>query len=94
MGYEFAKSPGSQSAPGVGQAPLSEPPESTGNAIERSALVQHQMTPEERSQRIAEIAYRIAEQRHFSPGFELDDWLSAEQEVDAPSLRLEGAIHS
>ncbi len=93
MGYEIAKSPGSQSAAGAGQSPLSANYESRGNAIERSALVPHEMTPEERSQRISEVAYQIAAQRHFAPGFELDDWLAAEQEVDAPSMRLEGAIH-
>lgn len=32
---------------------------------------------------IADIAYFAAERRGFSPGFELDDWLQAEQEVEA-----------
>jgi hypothetical protein len=30
---------------------------------------------------IAERAYHKAEQRGFVPGYELDDWLAAEQEV-------------
>jgi hypothetical protein len=30
--------------------------------------------------RIAERAYRLAEQRGFAPGSELDDWLAAEAE--------------
>lgn len=32
-------------------------------------------------QKIAEIAYYRAEQRGFSPGYELEDWLAAEVEV-------------
>jgi hypothetical protein len=32
---------------------------------------------------IADIAYFSAESRGFSPGYELDDWLQAEQEVEA-----------
>jgi hypothetical protein len=38
---------------------------------------------------IAEIAYFSAERRGFSPGYELDDWLQAEQEVEA-SLETAG----
>lgn len=37
---------------------------------------------EERRQLIAEAAYFRAEQRRFTPGYELEDWLSAEAEVD------------
>ena len=43
---------------------------------------------EERKARIAEAAYLIAMRRGFSPGHELEDWLTAENEVDA---RLFGA---
>ena len=32
---------------------------------------------------IAELAYFAAERRGFSPGYELDDWLEAEQEVES-----------
>jgi hypothetical protein len=35
---------------------------------------------ERRRRRIAERAYRRAEQRGFAPGRELDDWLAAERE--------------
>ena len=38
---------------------------------------------EARRRLIADIAYFAAERRGFSPGFELDDWLQAEQEVEA-----------
>ncbi|PPK75973.1 Protein of unknown function (DUF2934) [Methylobacter tundripaludum] len=34
----------------------------------------------DRDAKIAEIAYRKAENRGFEPGHELEDWLEAEQE--------------
>ena len=41
-----------------------------------------QDTPQEATrQKIAELAYYRAEQRGFSPGYELEDWLAAEEEV-------------
>jgi len=38
---------------------------------------------EERQQRIALAAYYLAEQRGFSPGGELADWLEAEKQINA-----------
>jgi hypothetical protein len=38
--------------------------------------------PEHRRALIAEAAYLRAERRNFAPGYEVDDWLSAESEVD------------
>ena len=35
-----------------------------------------------REERIAAAAYRRAEARDFAPGLELDDWLTAEREID------------
>ncbi len=40
------------------------------------------VSSEERSQMIARIAFLRAERRGFGAGRELDDWLSAEAEVD------------
>jgi Protein of unknown function (DUF2934) len=37
----------------------------------------------DREARIAEAAYWRAARRGFMPGAELDDWLAAEQEIDA-----------
>lgn len=31
---------------------------------------------------IAEAAYYIAQNRHFAPGSEIDDWLAAEAQVE------------
>ncbi len=41
----------------------------------------------ERDRRIAERAYELACERGMAPGQEVDDWLRAEQEVDAASRR-------
>jgi hypothetical protein len=38
---------------------------------------------EERERWIAIAAYHRAEQRGFTPGYELQDWLEAESEVDS-----------
>jgi hypothetical protein len=38
---------------------------------------------EARRRLVAEIAYFNAERRGFTPGYELDDWLAAEQEVES-----------
>jgi hypothetical protein len=37
---------------------------------------------ESREARIAEAAYWRAERRGFTAGYELDDWLEAEREID------------
>jgi hypothetical protein len=41
-----------------------------------------EVTPEERYQLISEAAYYHAERRSFVPGYELDDWLNAEAEIE------------
>jgi len=41
------------------------------------------ISDEERRRLIAEAAYFIAQRRDFDGGFELEDWLAAEAEVDA-----------
>lgn len=42
-----------------------------------------------RHERIQRAAYFRAERRGFAPGFEIDDWLEAEREVD-DAARLAG----
>lgn len=39
------------------------------------------ISEEEIRARIAEAAYYRAEQRGFSPGYEMEDWIEAEREV-------------
>jgi hypothetical protein len=36
---------------------------------------------------IATAAYYRAERRQFAPGFEVEDWIAAEAEVDASLVR-------
>jgi hypothetical protein len=45
------------------------------------------LTVEERHALIAEAAYYLAEQRHFEPGHEEEDWLAAEVQVDNQDLK-------
>jgi hypothetical protein len=40
------------------------------------------VSEEERYQLIAKAAYHRAEQRSFAPGHELEDWLTAEAEIE------------
>jgi Protein of unknown function (DUF2934) len=45
---------------------------------------------DERYRRISELAYYRAQQRGFEPGYEEEDWLAAEREVDG---RQKEAFH-
>lgn len=40
------------------------------------------LTLDERGKRIATIAYALASHRGFEPGYEMEDWLEAERQVD------------
>ena len=42
---------------------------------------------ETRRQMIAEAAYYRAEHRHFEPGLDMEDWVEAEQQIDAAMSR-------
>jgi len=46
-------------------------------------FVGEQVIYKDRHARIAEAAYLTALQRGFAPGYEMDDWLAAEKEIDA-----------
>jgi hypothetical protein len=43
--------------------------------------------PPDVAERISQRAYEIAEQRGFEPGHEVEDWLQAEQEIEAGQPR-------
>lgn len=66
----------------IGKSPTGKTP-AEGNLLRPLSLVPHRLTPAERHRRICDLAYRRAEQRGFTPGSELEDWLDAEREVDA-----------
>lgn len=40
------------------------------------------MRAEARRRKVEEAAYFLAEKRGFSPGYEMQDWLAAEEEID------------
>ncbi len=54
-------------------------PEPTGKAISKRETA----PVVERQKKVSEAAYYLAEQRGFSAGDELGDWLQAEQQIDA-----------
>ena len=60
--------------------------ENTSNDVKiTGGKLEHREIPsfsESREARIAEAAYWRAERRGFQPGYELEDWLHAEREVD------------
>jgi len=68
-GIEFSSSALAESSEPVGELP-------------RARFVGEQIIYKSREERIAESAYLAAEARGFSPGYELEDWLKAEKEVD------------
>jgi Protein of unknown function (DUF2934) len=45
----------------------------------------------ERIAMIADAAYFRAEKRNFAPGYELEDWVAAEREIDALLAARDGA---
>ncbi len=61
-------------------------------AVLSDSLVRESI-PISRERRIELVAYRLAEQRGFEPGHELQDWLQAEKEIDT-ELGNASASHS
>jgi hypothetical protein len=49
----------------------------------RETAAEPGLTAEQREAMIAEAAYFRAEKRGFAQGHEVEDWLTAEQEIDA-----------
>jgi hypothetical protein len=56
---------------------------SAANFLENLQMNMAPHISEDRNACIAEAAYFIAMHRRFSPGHELEDWLTAQSEVDA-----------
>jgi hypothetical protein len=70
-GPGFGRDQSMATADGAGRTALARPAEPVYD------------TPESRHEKIALCAFYRAEKRGFAAGNELDDWLAAEQEVDA-----------
>jgi DUF2934 family protein len=65
--------------------PVTTPPEPALQKQSRATRVpasRPAVTPDKRRGMIAEAAYLRAERRGFAPGYEEEDWLAAEVEVD------------
>jgi hypothetical protein len=55
----------------------------TGNNSSTTKSSNKKFSPEQRTQMIAEAAYFYAEKRGFFGGDPMDDWLTAETEIDS-----------
>ena len=78
-----ASTPGSSA--GTGAVPGANTGANTGaGATAGSSGDDQRMSDEERQRRIAEAAYRKAQERGFSGDRQLDDWLEAEREFNRP----------
>jgi hypothetical protein len=71
--------PASQPAPAVQQAFG----RSSGATAAAAAPAKKAVDAKERYKMIAETAYYLAQKRNFAPGHEVQDWISAEKQVDA-----------
>jgi len=88
---EFAMTPTARTAPGKNTVPGNLPgkkevaPRAVRPAPKRASARPQagKSTALDREAMIAEAAYFKASQRDFAPGFELEDWLQAEQEINA-----------
>ena len=54
-----------------------------GTSAPKKSAKKNTVTPEERYQMIATAAYFLAEQRGFTGGYEREDWISGEAQIDA-----------
>jgi hypothetical protein len=69
--------------PEIPRPPLEIPPAPTrSQGAVPIGLIPMDDATAERLKKIAEAAYRRAQQRNFAPGHDLEDWFEAEQEVD------------
>ena len=66
---------------GANEEPLREVGEAS-DGVEDWAAIDAQVS----QQKIAEVAYLKAEARAFTPGYEMDDWLAAEAEIQGNYL--------
>ena len=67
---------------------LTDRAEASDAAADRGATNDLVSNAQCRHQMIAEAAYRLAEQRQFEPGHELEDWLAAERAQESRRNRV------
>ena len=69
----------------------SAPRKTAGDAARAVTSTTQFIGQDQRAALIAEAAYLRAQQRGFTPGHEIEDWLAAEAEVDAKLMRSTGS---
>lgn len=67
--------------PAAAKKTMARPAQTTG--ARAKGIKKNAVTPEERYHMIATAAYFRAEQRGFEGGYEMEDWISGEAEIDA-----------
>lgn len=63
--------------------PAASKPATAAKSAPQKSIKTNTVTPEERYRMIATAAYFRAEQRGFAGGYEMQDWISGEAEIDA-----------
>jgi len=76
----------------VESSPNSRRPASRSPRQKASVKAPTPIDPDQRRAKIALVAYYRAESRGFTPGYETEDWLAAESEVD--TILTLGAVSS
>lgn len=79
-----AKTPAVKKAPSATIAATAEKP-TRAPAVKKAAAKKTgvPVSPEQRYHMISTAAYYLAEKRGFAGGYEMQDWISAEAEIDA-----------
>ena len=74
-------------------APEIDPEQAMRSSAKRMAAGRNEVSdggsvsPDERVRRISEAAYYRAERRGFTGGYEVEDWIAAEREIDQEGSR-------
>ena len=69
-------------APGREESSEPDEPAIASDITVLSDSLIRESVPISRQRRIEQAAYRLAQQRGFEPGHELQDWLQAEKQID------------
>lgn len=73
-----------QSASSARKAPTTrKTPVRKKTGTQSSIKVQANLSPAERDRMVAEAAYYLSEKQGFQPGYEMENWLTAEQQIDS-----------
>jgi hypothetical protein len=83
QGQHMATQQDNQQKPARRRAGQGHAPPSTSQVESAASGEGSEISNEARYMMIQEAAYWRAERRGFEPGFELEDWLAAENEIDS-----------